>query len=145
MCDTDNGRRLCTGAWGPALVRRVCMLQLPSAQSSEPQWNLHTTGLAVRGWVCTSPPHTHMMSFLPLRIYPFSTCCVWIVVHHCVTPADKLPPLAEAQAMVNFARAEASKRARGLMHPQLCLDAVAVGIERGGQSGLQAEGEGRCW
>lgn len=54
---------------------------------------------------------------------------------------DKLPALAEAQAIVGFARAEANKRARGLAHPQLCLDAIAAGIEHGGAAGLAAEGE----
>ena len=39
-----------------------------------------------------------------------------------------------------MARAEAGRRARGLAHPQLCLDAVQAGVERGGQEGLAAEG-----
>eukprot|EP00198_Chlamydomonas_reinhardtii_P010029 XP_001699366.1 predicted protein [Chlamydomonas reinhardtii] len=56
------------------------------------------------------------------------------------SPPDKLPPLGEALALLDMARAEAGRRARGLAHPQLCLDAVQAGVERGGQEGLAAEG-----
>ena len=56
-------------------------------------------------------------------------------------PADKLPPFGEAVAIIEMARAEASKRARGLRHPQLCLDAIQAGVERGGHAGLAKEGE----
>lgn len=54
---------------------------------------------------------------------------------------DKLEPYGEAVAMLEFARAQASKRAPGLRHPQLCLDAIQYGIEHGGLAGLQKEGE----
>jgi enoyl-CoA hydratase/3-hydroxyacyl-CoA dehydrogenase len=40
-----------------------------------------------------------------------------------------------------MARQQAAKQARGLAHPQLCLDAVQAGIERGGHAGLQTEAE----
>jgi len=55
--------------------------------------------------------------------------------------ADRLPPFAEAAAVVEFARAETAKRAPHLRHPQLCLDAVLAGIAGGGDAGLKAEGE----
>jgi enoyl-CoA hydratase/3-hydroxyacyl-CoA dehydrogenase len=55
--------------------------------------------------------------------------------------ADRLPPFGEAAAMVDFARAEAAKRAPHLLHPQFCLDAVLTGIAEGGDKGLKAEGE----
>ncbi|KAG2485502.1 hypothetical protein HYH03_015775 [Edaphochlamys debaryana] len=53
---------------------------------------------------------------------------------------DRLPPLAEALAMVDMARQQAAAKARGLRHPQLCLDAIQAGIEHGGDAGLAAEG-----
>jgi len=55
--------------------------------------------------------------------------------------ADKLPAFGEAAATVEFARAEALKRAPHLRHPQFCLDAVLAGIAEGGDAGLKAEGE----
>jgi enoyl-CoA hydratase/3-hydroxyacyl-CoA dehydrogenase len=55
--------------------------------------------------------------------------------------ADKLPPFGEAVATVEFARAEARKRAPHLQHPQFCLDAILAGIAEGGDVGLKAEGE----
>ncbi|EFN52227.1 hypothetical protein CHLNCDRAFT_59763 [Chlorella variabilis] len=54
---------------------------------------------------------------------------------------DKLEPLGEALAILQFARSQAAKRARHLMHPLLCLDAIQYGIEHGGRAGLQKEGE----
>ncbi|GFR46239.1 hypothetical protein Agub_g7785 [Astrephomene gubernaculifera] len=57
-----------------------------------------------------------------------------------LTRTDKLPALGEALATIEMARAEANRRARGLRHPQLCLDAIQAGIERGGAAGLAAEG-----
>ena len=50
---------------------------------------------------------------------------------------DKLEPYGEALAVLEFARAQAAKRARHLQHPQLCLDAVQSGVERGGVEGLK--------
>ncbi|KAG2441459.1 hypothetical protein HXX76_003081 [Chlamydomonas incerta] len=57
-----------------------------------------------------------------------------------LTRTDKLPPLGEALALLDMARAEAARRARGLAHPQLCLDAVQAGVTDGGAAGLAAEG-----
>ena len=48
----------------------------------------------------------------------------------------RLEPLAEAIAILSYARLEASKRAPGLQHPQLCLDAIQFGVEHGGAAGL---------
>jgi enoyl-CoA hydratase/3-hydroxyacyl-CoA dehydrogenase len=53
---------------------------------------------------------------------------------------DRLEPLAEGLAAIGFARVQAAKRAPGLRHPLLCLDAVQAGLERGGLEGLKAEG-----
>jgi enoyl-CoA hydratase/3-hydroxyacyl-CoA dehydrogenase len=39
--------------------------------------------------------------------------------------------------IINFARAQAAKRARHLRHPQLCLDAIQEGVARGGAAGLK--------
>eukprot|EP00878_Enallax_costatus_P013083 GHUV01013671.1.p1 GENE.GHUV01013671.1~~GHUV01013671.1.p1 ORF type:complete len:534 (+),score=173.53 GHUV01013671.1:1005-2606(+) len=57
------------------------------------------------------------------------------------TAADRLEPYGEAIAIIDFARAEAAKRARHLQHPQLCLDAIQMGVARGGMAGLKKEGE----
>eukprot|EP00775_Hariotina_reticulata_P003942 gene3942-4196_t len=54
---------------------------------------------------------------------------------------DKLEPYGEAVAILEFARAEAGKRARHLQHPQLCLDAIQAGVQQGGAVGLKKEGE----
>ena len=54
---------------------------------------------------------------------------------HCRT--DKLEPLGEAVAVLEFARAETQKRAPHLTHPLLCLDAIKAGVEQGGQAGLK--------
>ena len=40
--------------------------------------------------------------------------------------------------MLDFARAEAQKRAAHVTHPLLCLDAIRTGVEQGGQAGLAA-------
>lgn len=58
-----------------------------------------------------------------------------------LTRTDRLEPMGEALAMIEFARAEAAKRARHLAHPQLCLDAIQRGVEAGGHEGLNKEGE----
>ena len=45
--------------------------------------------------------------------------------------------------ILSFARAEAAKRAPGLQHPQLCLDAIQHGVEHGGHAGLvKVQGRG---
>lgn len=54
---------------------------------------------------------------------------------------DKLEPLGEALAVLDFARAETAKRARHLQHPLLCLGAIQHGVEHGGRAGLKKEGE----
>jgi hypothetical protein len=54
--------------------------------------------------------------------------------------ADKLEPYGEAAAILEFARAEAGKRARHLQHPQLCLDAIQAGVQHGGAVGLKKVG-----
>ena len=53
---------------------------------------------------------------------------------------DKIEPLGEALQIIDFARAQAAKQARGLLHPQYCLDAIQAGVENGGLAGLHAEG-----
>ena len=61
---------------------------------------------------------------------------------------DKLEPLGEAVAVLEFARAETQKRAPHLTHPLLCLDAIKAGVEQGGQAGLKqvrAHALGRSW
>ena len=50
---------------------------------------------------------------------------------------DKLEPLGEALPMLEFAAAETRKRAPHLTHPLLCLEAIRVGVEQGGQAGLK--------
>jgi enoyl-CoA hydratase/3-hydroxyacyl-CoA dehydrogenase len=52
---------------------------------------------------------------------------------------DRLPPLGEALATLEFARAETAKRAPNLTHPLLTIDAIGAGIQRGGRAGLVAE------
>lgn len=54
---------------------------------------------------------------------------------------DRLEPYGEATAIIDFARAQAAKRARHLTHPQLCLDAIQEGVAKGGLAGLKKEGE----
>jgi len=54
---------------------------------------------------------------------------------------DRIEALGEALPILDFARAEAAKRARHLQHPQLCLDAIQTGVEHGGLAGLKKEGE----
>ncbi|KAI8468942.1 MAG: ClpP/crotonase-like domain-containing protein [Monoraphidium minutum] len=58
-----------------------------------------------------------------------------------LTRSDKIEPLAEGLAVIEFARAQAAKRARNLQHPQLCLDAIQEGLANGGPAGLKKEGE----
>ena len=50
---------------------------------------------------------------------------------------DKLEPLGEALAIIDFAKAQAAQRARHLQHPQFCLDAIRYGVEHGGLAGLK--------
>lgn len=50
---------------------------------------------------------------------------------------DKLEPLGEALAILEFARVETQKRAPHLTHPLLCLDAIRTGVEEGGLAGLK--------
>ena len=54
---------------------------------------------------------------------------------------DRLEPLQEALNVLQFARMEAAKKAPGLQHPLLCLDAIQHGVEYGGLAGLRKEGE----
>ena len=54
---------------------------------------------------------------------------------------DRLDAYGEAMATIDFARQQTQRRARGLQHPLLCLDAVQYGIEHGGLAGLKKEGE----
>lgn len=54
---------------------------------------------------------------------------------------DRIESFGEAIATVEFAREQAAKRAPGLRHPQLCLDAIQYGLEHGGLAGLKKEGE----
>lgn len=54
---------------------------------------------------------------------------------------DRIESLGEALAMLDFARAQTARRAPGLQHPLLCLDAIQYGIEHGGLAGLKKEGE----
>lgn len=49
---------------------------------------------------------------------------------------DRIPPLGQALIVLDAARGMARKAARGLEHPQLCIDAVEFGIQQGGMSGL---------
>lgn len=54
---------------------------------------------------------------------------------------DRLEPLSEALIILEFARGEAAKKAPGLLHPLLCIDAIQYGVEHGGFAGLKREGE----
>lgn len=71
----------------------------------------------------------------------FMLCCG--IMSCCCCCADHLEPYGEAVAILDFARAEAGKRARHLRHPQLCLDAIQTGVEQGGRAGLVKVG--RMW
>lgn len=53
---------------------------------------------------------------------------------------DKLEALAEALAVLDFAKAQAAKQARHLQHPQLCLEAIEAGVAHGGMAGLKKVG-----
>lgn len=50
---------------------------------------------------------------------------------------DKLPALGDALMILDFAAAQAAKRAPGIEHPQLCLGAIRAGIESGPLAGLK--------
>ena len=52
---------------------------------------------------------------------------------------DRLEPLGVALPLLDFASAEAAKRAPHLRHPQLTLGAIREGVEKGGRAGLLAE------
>jgi hypothetical protein len=81
--------------------------------------------------------HTHARAHTHTRapvLYPWCGSFVRTFV-------DKLPPFGEAMATIEMARAEANKRARGVRHPQLCLDAIQAGVEHGGNVGLAKEGQ----
>lgn len=54
---------------------------------------------------------------------------------------DRIEPYAQAIATLEFARAQTARRAPGLRHPLLCLDAMQYGVEHGGLAGLKKEGE----
>lgn len=45
-----------------------------------------------------------------------------------------------ASIILRVARGEAAKRARGLAHPQLCIDAIEHGVMHGGEEGLKKVG-----
>lgn len=53
---------------------------------------------------------------------------------------DRLEPVGEALGVLDFAAAETAKRAPNLTHPLLTIDAIRVGVMRGGREGLKAEG-----
>ncbi|KAG7669001.1 hypothetical protein Ndes2526B_g00718 [Nannochloris sp. 'desiccata'] len=55
--------------------------------------------------------------------------------------SDRIEPYGTAIATLEFAREQAAKRAPGLQHPQLCLEAIQYGVEHGGLAGLKKEGE----
>lgn len=61
-----------------------------------------------------------------------------------LTRSDRIEDFGIAMAVVDMARQQAAKQARGLAHPQLCLDAVQAGIERGGHAGLQTVRSAGC-
>mmetsp|Transcript_29048 Transcript_29048/g.78230 ORF Transcript_29048/g.78230 Transcript_29048/m.78230 type:complete len:724 (+) Transcript_29048:54-2225(+) len=54
---------------------------------------------------------------------------------------DKLEPFGEANMVFEFARAQAAKRARGLSHVLLCLEAIEHGVANGGNAGLKKEAQ----
>eukprot|EP00889_Picochlorum_renovo_P007934 jgi/Picre1/34964/NNA_002430.t1 len=54
---------------------------------------------------------------------------------------DRVGTYEEAMAVLDFARAQSAKKARGLQHPLLCIDAIQYGIEHGGLEGLKKESE----
>lgn len=49
---------------------------------------------------------------------------------------DKIEPLGEAREILNFARAQARKRAANLQHPLICIDVIEEGIVSGPRAGL---------
>ncbi len=65
--------------------------------------------------------------------------CVCVCVCLC-----RLEPYGEAMAIIEFARAEANRKARGLQHPQLCLDAIQAGVADGGMAGLKKVSARTC-
>ena len=58
---------------------------------------------------------------------------------------DKLEPLGEALAIIDFAKAQAAKKGAHLTHPQLCLDAIRWGVEFGGLKGIDKVGTQIAW
>lgn len=55
--------------------------------------------------------------------------------------SDKLPSPDEARQMVEMAKAMMADKARNLVHPELCLDAILKGITDGYEAGLKREGQ----
>ncbi|XWS53595.1 hypothetical protein CRYUN_Cryun10bG0014800 [Craigia yunnanensis] len=54
---------------------------------------------------------------------------------------DKIESLGEAREILNFARAQARKRAPNLKHPLVCIDVIEEGIVAGPKAGLWKEAE----
>lgn len=54
---------------------------------------------------------------------------------------DRIENPGMASIILRVARGEAAKRARGLAHPQLCIDAIEHGVMHGGEEGLKKEVE----
>lgn len=57
----------------------------------------------------------------------------WVISYY---RTDKLEPLGEAREILNFARAQARKRAPNLRHPLVCIDIIEEGIVSGPRAGL---------
>ncbi len=55
--------------------------------------------------------------------------------------SDKLPAAETAQGLVDAAKAQMGDKARNLVHPDFCLDAILCGITDGYQAGLAREEE----
>ena len=60
---------------------------------------------------------------------------------HASKQNDKLPDAATAQQMVDMAKAMMADKARNLIHPELCLDAILKGVVDGYDAGLKREAE----
>jgi len=54
---------------------------------------------------------------------------------------DKLETFGEAATVFEMAKSETAKRARGLAHPLLCIEAIEYGVAHGGEAGLKKEVE----
>lgn len=53
--------------------------------------------------------------------------------------SDRLDDFGAACQIIEFARGQAAKQAKGMQHPLLYLDAVEEGLRHGGDAGLEAE------